>query len=102
MRADKNRIAPSKRLGPSKRDIQRRNAAKTQHSTPPPPGLPPGKDGRVEHMRAHAMAYLTVGGPKDPEGLWLWKMADVLDKGIATPKNGAPAGEPKRTQEVIP
>lgn len=67
-----------RRLGPSKRDIARRGAHKIQNTTPPPKGLPPGRAGRVEHMRAHALAYFTVNGPRDPEGEWLWRMAEVL------------------------
>lgn len=68
----------TRRLGPSKRDLQRRNMHKTSTTTPPPKGLPPGREGRVEHMRAHALAYFTVNGPHDPEGQFLWRMADVL------------------------
>lgn len=92
MTQDKNRIAPSKRLGPSQATLDNRPSGKQQQTTPPPPGLPPGVEGRVEHMRAHAMAYLTVGGPKDAQGLWLWKMADVLERGVAAPKNGVKVG----------
>lgn len=72
MTTNRNRIAPTRKLG------KRRITHKITTTTPPPRGLPAGHAGRVEHMRAHAMAYFAEDGARSPQGQWLWKVADML------------------------
>lgn len=68
------------RLGPSEKTLKRRLAPKQQFSTPPPPGLPPGLLGTIEHMRGHALYYYVEAGLGSPQGDFLWKQADVLER----------------------
>src|SRR5438094_711429 len=78
-----------RRIAPTRKIKAKRQAPPVQGTAEQPQGLPSGKSGRIEHMRAHAMSYFATGGPDDETGVWLWAMADALARGVEAPKNGA-------------
>jgi hypothetical protein len=85
--SDRKRIAPTLKVKAKRQALPVQG---TEENTPN--GLPPGKAGRIEHMRAHAMSYFTTRGPRDETGAFLWNMADLLAGGVKAPPGGAPPG----------